>query len=142
MVAADRQRITVARDHPHVEILAGRRNPGGDSGGATVDGVHSVAVHVVGEARRAPDAGDHDGVLPGDAEVGHHGLEGGQDHVIAAARTPTHLLVAGVVLPGLRYLREGNPGESVHHSTSSESISAVRSASSSPTEMGSPRTRE
>ena len=100
VVAADGQRVTVAGDHPDVEVRARRGQPGGDGRRPPVDGVHPVGVHVVREAGRAADAREEHRVLAAHAQVGHEHLHGGQDGVVAAARAPAHLLVAGPVLAG------------------------------------------
>ena len=100
VVAADRQAVAVAGDDPHVEVGPGHGQAGGDGRRPAVDRVHAVGVHVVREAARAADARDEHGVLAGDAEVGHQHLHGGEDRVVAAARAPADLLVAGPVLLG------------------------------------------
>ena len=72
VVAADRQPVAVAGDHPHVEVGPGHGDAGGDGRRAAVDAVHAVGVHVVREAAassRCPT--DEHGVLGRDAELGH-----------------------------------------------------------------------
>src|SRR5688500_16761941 len=98
MVAADRQAIAVARDHPHVEVGAGYRESRGDRRGTPVDRVHAVRVHVVGEPTRATDAGHEDRALGGGAELGHQHLDRLEDAVVATSGTPAHLLVGRPVL--------------------------------------------
>ena len=63
VVAADRQRVAVAGDDPHVEVGTGERHAGGDRRRAAVDAVQAVRVHVVREPGGAPDAGDEHEVL-------------------------------------------------------------------------------
>src|SRR6266481_6263074 len=65
----------------------------GHRGSASVDGVESISVHVIREATRAADAGDHDEVLALDSELREDSLNGGKDCVIAAARAPADFLV-------------------------------------------------
>src|ERR1700691_1324402 len=96
--AAEGEGVAVAGDDPDVEVGTGDGQAGGDGGGPAVDGVETVGVHVIGEARRAADAGEEDGVLAGDAELGHEEADGGEDRVVAAARAPADLLVRGPVL--------------------------------------------
>src|SRR5918995_1454527 len=72
------------------------------SGRAALDRVEAVGVHVVGEAAGAADAGDEDDLLARDAEFRHHLLHVVEDRVVAAARTPAHLLIRREV--GLREL--------------------------------------
>jgi hypothetical protein len=93
VVAADGQCVAVAGDDPDGQVAAGGGESGGDGGGAAVDGVHPVGVHVVREAGAAADAGDEDDVLLGQAEFGHEALHGGEDGVVAAAGAPAHFLV-------------------------------------------------
>ena len=143
VVAADRERVPVAGDHPDVQVGAADGHPGGDGGGPPVDRVHPVAVHVVGEPRGAADAGDDDGVLPLHAQRRHHALERRQDGVVAAAGAPAHLLIGGEVLAVERGQRQRNTAEAGQggHRASSASTMAVRSAANSVIEIGSPRTR-
>src|SRR5690606_32317520 len=98
VVAADRERIAVAGDDPHREVLAGGGQAGGDGRGAPVDGVHPVGVEVVREAAGAADAGDEDDVLPAQAEVGQERLHGLEYGVVTAPGAPADLLVGGEVL--------------------------------------------
>ncbi len=152
VVAADAQRVAVAGHHPDRQVVAGHRDPGGQRRRPAVDRVHAVGVDVVGESRRAADARDDHGVLALDAQLRHQPLEGGQHGVVAAARTPTHLLVGGEVLAVQRGDRQRHPGEpgagrgavesGRHRAVSSSSMIVCRSVASSSTEIGRPRTRE
>src|SRR3546814_20258414 len=58
VIAADRQRVAVARHHPDVERRVGQLHAGRESRRAAVDGVKAVGRQVVGKARGAADAGD------------------------------------------------------------------------------------
>src|SRR5262245_7978558 len=104
VVATDRQRVAVYGDDPHIEVGARHGDARGNRRRAAVDAVDAVGVHVVREAARAANAGDEHGVLRCHAEFGHQRLHGEQDAVVAAARAPADLLVAGPVLLG----REGD----------------------------------
>jgi hypothetical protein len=128
VVGADRQRIAVAGDDPHRQVVARGGQPGRDRGGAPVDGVHPIGVHVVREAAGAADAGDEDDLLGRDPQLGHEALDGGEHRVVAAARAPARLLV------GLEVgLSEGQRG-------SHQSISRI-ARSISPASSGRPSTR-
>ncbi len=94
VIAADRQHVAVAADHPHVEIGPSQGQPGGDGWRSAVDAVHAIGVHVVREPGGTPDAGHEHGVFTADAEFGHQELDGGEDRVVTASRTPPDLLVA------------------------------------------------
>src|SRR5207253_2645259 len=74
-------------------------------GGAAVDRVHAVGLHVVREARRAADARDEHHVLALDAELRHEALHRRQDRVVAATRAPADLLVGLEVFCGQLQLR-------------------------------------
>ena len=101
VVAADGQRVAVTGDDPDREVLAGGGDAGRDRRRAAVDRVHAVGVEVVGEPRRAADAGDEHDVLAAQAELGQEALDGLEDGVVAAAGAPADLLVGGVLLAGL-----------------------------------------
>ena len=98
VVAADREHVAVAADDPHVEVGARQRDAGGHGRRTTVDRVHAVRVHVVREARRAPDAGHEHHVLRLHAELGELELHRREDRVVAATRAPADLLVGLEVL--------------------------------------------
>ena len=63
VVAADRERVAVAGDHPDHELRAGELEAGGDRRRPAVDRVEAVGVHVVREAAGAADPADEDDVL-------------------------------------------------------------------------------
>src|SRR5262245_32525370 len=103
MIAADREPVAVTRDHEDLQLRPRHPEPGRDRRSPAVDRVEAVGVHVVREAARAADPGDEDDVLLGNTEIRHRLLDRGQDRVVAAARTPPHVLVRLEVL--LRVLR-------------------------------------
>jgi len=63
VVAADGEEVAISRDEPDLEIGFGEFDAGGEGGGAAVDGVEAVGVHVVGEAGGAADTGDKDEIF-------------------------------------------------------------------------------
>ena len=93
VVATDRQGVAVAGDDPDHQVRPRGLEPRRDGGGAPVNGVEPVGVHVVRQPARAADAGDEDDVLLRVAEVGHHLLGLREDRVVPAAGAPAHLLV-------------------------------------------------
>src|SRR5690606_12378064 len=98
----------------------------GDGRRAAVDPVQSIGVHVVREARRSPDAGHEHRVLAAHAELGHEQLHGGEDRVVATARAPAHLLVAGPLLArGDGYGRVGHARASMIARSSSPSVNGT-----------------
>ena len=138
VVAADGQRVAVTGDDPHREVLARGGDAGRDRRGAPVDRVHAVGVEVVREAAGAADAGDEDDVLPAQAELGQEALDGLEHGVVAAARAPADLLVAGEVLAGLRGVggrdqldarAQAGEGQLVRGHEIASSAGAVRSTS-------------
>ena len=98
VVAADGEAVAVPGHHEDLEVRARQAEAGRDGRRPAVDRVEPVGVHVVREPARAADPGDEDDVLPGDAEVGHHLLDGRQDRVVPAARAPADVLVGLEVL--------------------------------------------
>jgi hypothetical protein len=70
MVAADRERIAIAGDDPHVQLRVGELHPGRDRGRAAVDGVEAIALDIIRKARGAADARDEHGVLRACADLG------------------------------------------------------------------------
>src|SRR6185503_2977262 len=100
VIAADRQAIAVAGDHPDIEVGARDLEARRDRRRATVDRVEAVRVHVVREAARAADTGDEHGALALDAELRERALNGGEDRVVTATRAPTHVLVGLEILLG------------------------------------------
>ena len=100
VVAADRQPVAVAGDHPDIELGARDLEPRRDRRRAAVDRVEAVGVHVVREPARAADAADEHGVLALDADLRERALHGREDRVVAAARAPPHVLVGLEVLLG------------------------------------------
>ena len=76
---------------PHrLEPRRHRRRP-------AVDRVHAVRVHVVRKAAGAADARDEHDLLARDAERRHHLLHLREDGIVAAARAPADVLVAGEI---------------------------------------------
>ncbi len=108
MVAADRQSVAVAGGDPDVEFGVGELHAGSHRRRAPVDGVEPVGRQIVGEARRAADAGDEDRLRRIGADIGEHLLRRLQDGVIAAAGAPADLLIGGEVLWRARRLDGGN----------------------------------
>ena len=124
VVAADRQRVAVAGDDPHVQFGIGELDPGRERRRAAVDGVEAVGRHVIRKAARAADAVDEHGLLARDAEVGHGPLHGFQHRIIAAARAPAHFLVARPVLGG------GDGRHFVHRPTAPSQTTRTTTSSS------------
>ena len=110
VIAADGQRVAVTGDHKDRQVLARRRDPGGDRGRPAVDRVHAVGVHVVGETRGAADAGNDHRVLTLDPQLRHEALERRQHGVVAAAGAPADFLITREVLAVQRLEREWYAG--------------------------------
>src|SRR6202012_1270390 len=101
-----------------------------------VNGVHAIGVHVIREPGGAADAREEHRVLAAHAEIGHEHLDGGENGVVAAARTPADLLVAGPVLAGGDGDCGGGGAVGLAHDCPPSS--AVMAASISPTRNGTP----
>src|ERR1035437_2193669 len=100
VVAADRQRVTIAGDHPHIEVGPGGGQTRGDGRGPPVDGVHSVSVHVIRQTSGTTDTREEHRVLTSDTEVGQKHLHRGQDGVVTTPGAPPDLLVGRPILAG------------------------------------------
>src|SRR5207342_993729 len=97
-----------------------------------VDRVQAVGVHVVRQPGGAPDARHEHHLLGLDVELGQQELDGGEDAVVTAPRTPADLLVGLEVLPGER------DGLLTHHCNSLSSRRMRSSISAAP--KGTPET--
>ena len=106
MIAADAQPVAVAGNHPNVELGVGQLDTRGKSRRAAMDGVKPIGRHVIGQARRAADAGHEYRVLALGAEVGESLLHRLEDRVIAATGTPANFLV-GREIVRLEFRRGG-----------------------------------
>src|SRR5690606_31982285 len=120
VVATDGERVAVARHHPHLQVGPRILQSGGDGRRATVNGVETVCIHVIGGSARAADPRDEDDGLAGAAQLGQHLLHRGENGVVAAPRAAAALLVRLEILA-----REPNDGGRFH-----ESSSSMRSTSS------------
>ncbi|MCY1186821.1 hypothetical protein D9M73_277310 [compost metagenome] len=98
MVAANRQRIAVAGDDPHVEIGIGELHPRRHRRSATMDSVEAVGFHIIRETRRAADAADEHGVFGPRADLGHGALHRLEDRIVTATGAPPHFLVGFPIL--------------------------------------------
>ena len=91
VVASDSQSVAVTAHLPYREVGVGHLATCGNGGCASVDGVHAVGGHVVGQTTATSDAAD-DGCLPRcHAYLGHCLVQAVQEEVVAAARTPPRL---------------------------------------------------
>ena len=72
MITADRQRVTIAGDHPHTQFGIRGFDARGNGRRPSVYAVKTVRVHVIGKARRAADAGYENHLLARNAEFGHY----------------------------------------------------------------------
>jgi hypothetical protein len=110
VVAADREAVAVARDHPDVEVGIGELDTGRDGRGPAVDGVEAIGFDVVGKARGTADPRDEDRVVGVGPELGQRLLHGLEDRVVAAAGAPADLLVGGPVLGSRLFWRAVEDG--------------------------------
>ena len=97
VIAADGQRVAVARADPDAQVGIGYLDACRHSVGTAVNGVKSEGLHVVDETRRAADARDEDESVVRCVErvgdFGHGALYGIQHGVVAAAGAPFDLLI-------------------------------------------------
>ena len=121
VIAADRQRISVTGDDPHVQLWIGQLDTGRHRWCTAMDGVETIGLHIIGKARGAANAADEDGIGRISTKVGHRALYGLENGVIAATRAPTHFLIGFPV-----FQRRRDFGHLVHDRFSS--ITAAISA--------------
>ncbi len=92
VITADGETVAVAGNLPYGQLGIGGLDAGGDGGRTSMDGVHSVSVHVVWKAGTAADSGDHGCLVRRHAKLGHCLVEHIEDGVVAAAGTPAGVL--------------------------------------------------
>lgn len=93
VVSTDGQGVSIPGNNPGREVWIHCTDAGSHSGRASVDGVKSVGVHVVGEAAGAADSGDHGEVFAGDPQFWEDLLYGREDRVVATAGAPADVLI-------------------------------------------------
>ena len=98
VIAADGKGIAVAGGHPNFQVGPDGFEASGYCGGAAVNRVESVSVHVIREAAGAANAGDDNEIFFLNAELGENGLDRGENGVVAAPRAPAHFLVGLKIL--------------------------------------------
>ncbi len=91
VVAADGESVSVARHLPDGQLRVGHLAACGNGGRTTVNGVHAVGIHVVGQAAGTADTRNHCDAVGSHAYLGHGFVQGGQEKVVAATRTPAGL---------------------------------------------------
>ena len=105
VVAADGQRVAVARGDPDAEARVGDLDTRGHGVGAAVHRMEPVGLHVIDEPRRAADARhEREKVVRRVGRVGDLGqraLYGAEDGVVAASGAPAYLLVAFEIRGGV-----------------------------------------
>ena len=97
VVAADCKTIAVATHLPYGHFRIGNLEAGGHCGCASVNGMETIGIHVVRQTRATSNTGNHGSLVRGHREFGHRLVEGVEDSVVAASRTPAHRLVAFIV---------------------------------------------
>jgi len=86
VVAADRQRISVAHGHDDFKLRTSDLDPCGKRQRPAMNGVHGVKVHVAGDARRTPDPGHHHNLVLGQAQVFNGPHQPAQHLAVPASR--------------------------------------------------------
>jgi len=97
VVSAYGKAVAVTRNLPHGHCRIGHLESRSHCGGTALDGVESVGVHVVREARAAPDARNHGCVVGSHAYFGHSLVEHVEYGMVATSGAPAHRLVALIV---------------------------------------------
>src|ERR1700739_3490279 len=94
-------------DNPHRQVLTGYRKAGRDRRSSAVNRMQPIGFQVIRETARAPDAADEDHVLSPQPQFRQEVANRVEDDVVAAARAPADLLVAGEILRLLRLVGGG-----------------------------------
>ncbi len=98
MVAANGQAVAIAGHQPDIQFRVGQLYPGGKSRCPAMDGVKSICGHIIGEARRAADAGDENDILRRRADIREGLLHPFQDRIVTATGAPANFLIRGKIL--------------------------------------------
>lgn len=98
MIASYRKGIAVSAHLPHSKGGVGDLDAGTDGGGASVDGMESVGIHIIRKSGRTSYPGDHHitllGVIESLTHLGQSPLQCGEDGVVSASGTPACLFLA------------------------------------------------
>ena len=71
VVATDGEAVAIAAHLPYRKLGVGHFAACGDGSSTSVDGIHTVGVHVVGQAARTSDTGYHSDVVRSYDNLGH-----------------------------------------------------------------------
>lgn len=93
VVSADSQAIAIARHLPNGQFRMARLDARSDRATASVYGVESVGVQVVGHTATATDTRYHSHLMGRYADLGHRFLQGHADGMVAASWTKTYVLI-------------------------------------------------
>ena len=80
--------VTITTEDEDMTVRAGQADGGGKGQGATVNVVHAMGVHEVGETAGAPDACNRDDFLMRNLELLQHAVENGQHGEVTATGAP------------------------------------------------------
>src|SRR5580704_649640 len=102
VIAADGKRIAIAGRNPNFKVRTNCLDASSDRGRAAVNRMKAKRIHVIREAARASDAGNHHEIFTFYPELRKNRLHGGKNRVVSAARAPTNFLVGLKVFLGER----------------------------------------
>ena len=91
VVSADGKPITITADLPNGKVWVDNFCSCGDSGSTSVNSLHSVIVHIIGQSAAAPDAADNGSLIRWYADFSHCLVEAGEEEMVAASGTPSWL---------------------------------------------------
>src|ERR1700733_11041771 len=100
MIAPDAQAIPVARHDPDAQLGTAGLQTRSDSRSTAMDRMHSIGVHIIGEAAAAAYTRNDHYILPGNSQCRHDLLHLRKDGIIPATRTPAHFLIRGKIFGG------------------------------------------
>ena len=88
VISPDGKSVAVTTEDEDMTVRAGQADGGGKGQGATVNVVHAMGVHEIGETAGASDACNRDDLLVRNLELLQHAVENGQHGEVTATGTP------------------------------------------------------
>src|SRR5690606_22588388 len=100
MISSNAEAVTITGNDPHAQFRPRCFQSRSNRGSSSVDGMHSVGVHVIRKAAAATDSRyDHD-IFARNVQCWHYLLHLREYGVIPTTGTPTHFLIGGEVFRG------------------------------------------
>src|SRR5688572_4942965 len=97
MVTTDTQSIPIACNDPHAQFGSGSLQSTGNCCSTAMDRVHTIRVHIIGEAAAAADTGNDYDVFLRNTQTRHNLLHLCQNGIVSATGAPAYFLVGGKI---------------------------------------------